>query len=373
LRTRSARRLLLAAALATTCIGAAAAPADAAKPVWLCNPVTKARDACRQSLTATVITPDGTITGTEKTPLARKPKFDCFYVYPTVSDQKTPQATLAIDPEQTAIALYQASRLAQSCRVFAPIYRQTTLQGLANPTTVTAAMRESANADVVKAWKDYLKKYNDGRGIVLVGHSQGTFVLRKVVAAEVDAKPKVRKQLISALLLGGNVTVAKGKDSGGDFDNIPACRRPTQTGCVVAYSTYNQTPPADAKFGRASGSDADKLEGLCTNPANLAGGSGRLETYNATKPFPGTIGLGISLLGLNLPAVPTPWITSKSAYTAKCENNGTTNVLVLSGKPELRASPDATWGLHLTDVNIAWGNLTSLVKKQSAAWLKANG
>src|SRR5690349_19599596 len=121
-------RPTLFAALLVCAAACAAAPAAQAKTTWLCNPVTKSKDDCRTSLTATVVKPDGTITGTEKTPLAKKPKFDCFYVYPTVSDQKTPEATLGIDPEIHAIALYQASRLSSQCRVFAPVYRQITLQ-----------------------------------------------------------------------------------------------------------------------------------------------------------------------------------------------------------------------------------------------------
>src|SRR5690242_15240087 len=125
-------RLILLAAM-TVCAAAIAATPAQAKTTWLCNPVTKSKDPCRSSLTATIVKPDGTITGTEKTALAKKPKFDCFYVYPTVSDQKRPQATKAIDPEIDAIALYQAARLSSSCRVFAPVYRQITLQGLNNP------------------------------------------------------------------------------------------------------------------------------------------------------------------------------------------------------------------------------------------------
>jgi hypothetical protein len=34
------------------------------------------------------------------------------------------------------------------------------------------------------------------------------------------------------------------------------------------------------------------------------------------------------------------------------------------------AVPDATWGLHLGDVNLALGNLTTIAHKQIAAYLR---
>ena len=52
---------------------------------------------------------------------------DCFYVYPTVSNQQSRLATKRVDPEIRSIALYQAARFSQVCRVFAPMYPQLTL------------------------------------------------------------------------------------------------------------------------------------------------------------------------------------------------------------------------------------------------------
>ena len=63
----------------------------------------------------------------------RKRKIDCFYVYPTVSDDKSTNSDLPIDPEERSIALYQAARYSQHCRVFAPMYRQVTLQAILGP------------------------------------------------------------------------------------------------------------------------------------------------------------------------------------------------------------------------------------------------
>ena len=103
----------------------------------------------------------------------RQPKIDCFYVYPTVSDQTTTLANLQIDPEQRSIALYQAARYSQYCRVFAPMYRQVTVPALlaGQPGDAGCSSRCPLN-DVVNAFRTYLKKYNHGRAFVLIGHSR---------------------------------------------------------------------------------------------------------------------------------------------------------------------------------------------------------
>ena len=43
----------------------------------------------------------------------------------------------------------------------------------------------------------------------------------------------------------------------------------------------------------------------------------------------------------------------------------------LGGAPVLNAVPDATWGLHLVDANIALGNAVNLLRRQAKAYGKA--
>jgi hypothetical protein len=373
--SRRASRALVALAVAASATAAlGAGSAAAASTTWLCKPGLKS-DPCTPGLGTTVISPTGETQGTVTPKKAKNPKIDCFYVYPTVSDQKTIQATKRIDPEQRSIALYQASRYSGECRVYAPMYRQITLAGLLKPDAVTAKMRTSSYADVRDAWREYLKKYNKGRGVVFVGHSQGTFVLRQLLAKEVDPKPAVRRRMVSALLLGGNVLVKKGKDAGGDFKHIKACRSAMQLGCVVAFSTFGATPPADAVFGRAGlgrslvpTENTKGTEVLCTNPAALGGGSAPLTSLYPSAPFaPGsTIGALTTQVGLPTPSASTPWIEAQ-AFTGACSSEGGINVLKITGlpgAPALRALPDATWGLHLVDANIALGDLVKLVHGQ---------
>jgi hypothetical protein len=367
-------RLPLLAVLTVLALTLTAAESASAKTVWLCQPG-KAKNPCESSLTATRVAANGTSQGTERVRIAgKKAPIDCFYVYPTVSEQQTANANRKIDPQERAIATFQASRYSQVCRVWAPVYRQQTLASIGNPSLATPKASRIAYTDVRDAWRDYLRHHNKGRGVVFISHSQGTFILRKLLAAEVDRKPAVRKRMVSAILLGGDVTVAKGKDTGGDFKEIRACRTTRQLHCVVAYSMFGQTPPADSIFGRVAGAAAKKREVLCTNPADLKkDGSGRIDGYVPKAPFPGTIGLGVMQQIGQLPDVPTPWIKLTGQYRAECVNEGGSNTLqitALGGARVLTPSPDATWGLHLSDANLALGNLTDLVLRQADAALR---
>ncbi len=373
MRTRAA--LLALAALGVAC---AFSPAGAgAKTVWLCKPG-KSPNPCHESLKTTVVSPAGT-SHMENPRNARKPKFDCFYVYPTVSEQPGPNSDKSIEAQQWAIAEYQASRYSQRCRVYAPIYRQLTLSTIGGDYPESAV--QLAYSDVRKAWQDYLKHYNHGRGVVLIGHSQGTFMLRALVHNLIDRRPRVRNRLISAILLGGNVTVKDGRRIGGDFNHIPGCSSRRQFGCVIAFSTFNETPPDDALFGRPRGNfgglpSGPGVEVLCTNPASLSGGSGPLESLLRTRPFPGTLGAGLQILyGGPPPTAPTPWLQPQDHYTGRCAEANDANFLTISpvgSARHLNPSPDATWGLHLADGNIGLGNLVSTVNAEYRAYAKAH-
>src|SRR3954447_1979203 len=164
----------LLAAVAALC-GAASAPAAT---VWLCKPGLR-HDPCTPGLRTTRVSATGAPLGTFTPPVLKRRPVDCFYVYPTVSDQPTPVATRRIDPEERSVALYQAARYSSLCRVYAPMYRQVTLAALFGG-TATDADGAVGYRDVADAWHQYLKRYNHGRGVILIGHSQGSFVLRQL-------------------------------------------------------------------------------------------------------------------------------------------------------------------------------------------------
>src|SRR3954467_12292093 len=253
----------------------AAAPGAHAEVKWRCRPGL-ADNPCAGDQTTTYYESDGSSrVGTPATPA--KPTIDCFYVYPTVSNQPTKNATQTAEPEVRSIAIYQAQRFSTRCRVFAPLYREVTAAGVTTASnTHDTSGYDLAYTDVREAWRSYLRHDNHGRGFVLIGHSQGSRMLRALIRGEIDGRRAVRKRLVSAIIPGANATVA-------DFRHVPACRAARQTGCVISYSTFNDAPPDNARFGRtdtdpvggALGLPAGKGLGvLCVNPAALAGGRG---------------------------------------------------------------------------------------------------
>ena len=335
---------------------------------WLCRPGTP-HDPCTADLDATAVSPSGSQT-TEPAEAARHPSIDCFYVYPTVSTQQQVNASLAVRPAERSVAVAQASRFSQMCRVYAPMYRQITLYGLAHPAAITPSDASLAYDGVLAAWKRYLARDNHGRGFVLIGHSQGASVLIHLIRTQVDPSPRLRKRLVSAIVLGGNVTVPTGKEVGGSFRHVPGCRSRTQLHCVVAYSSFDQPPPPNSLFG-IPGKGVSLLSGttvstgrqvLCTNPADLEGGSGSLRPYFPTS----SVASG---------AVPTPWVTYPDMYRSQCEHEGDATWLQVDDvapagdhNPAVSQTLGPQWGLHLVDVNIALGNLVGLIGAEANAY-----
>jgi hypothetical protein len=361
-----ARRGLLAAAAALVAAAGglvAAAPAPAAT-TWLCRPGLAAADnPCVGDLTTTVVAADGTRTVRQARSDPRAP-IDCFYVYPTVSGAPGTNAPLAPEPAVTGVARFQASPFSRVCRVFAPLYRQITSAGWAAARRDPSVFR-TAYRDVRAAWREYLRRHNRGRGVVLIGHSQGTAMLRRLVHDEIDRRARARRRLVSGLLIGGNVLVRRGRDAGGDFRHVRACERRAQAGCVVAYSTYDDTPPPTASFPRAGDPmsriiglpGGERAQVLCTNPAALGSGAeAPLRTLSAGSP--------------------TPWAEYPGLYAARCRTQGDATWLHVRSSP---ADPRGAArfpvgrperGLHLFDVHLALGDLVGLVRVQAKAWLR---
>jgi hypothetical protein len=304
-------------------------------------------------------------------PALRSKEADCFYVYPTVSTEKGRNADLRVQAAERNVAFAQASRFSSVCRVWAPMYRQRTVSDLFNLADMRRDSKPNriAFASVRASWREYVAKYNDGRPVVLIGHSQGAAMLIRLIAADIDNDPGLRQRIALAIVLGGNMTVADGGTTGGSFQHLPLCAHPREAGCVIAYSSFPSEPPATAFFGRP-GQGVSALSGeaptpgvqvACVNPARIGGGPAPLHPYLPTA--------------LAHSGVLTPWTTYPDRYTSVCRRaDGATWLQVTPThirndvRPLLPQQLGSMWGFHTVDVNLALGDLVTDVAAAVRTW-----
>jgi len=387
-------RTLLAAVLGVLLAGAQAFAQPAAQPTyppndygdkanWLCWPGRV--DACASDLTTTVVKADGT-TSTEAFHGNPDAPIDCFYVYPTVSRDPGVVSDMTVKPEETNVVIQQAARLRAHCRLYAPMYRQFTLAALfaammhpPAPGTTPPPRPQVGYDDVKDAWNYYLAHENHGRGVVLVGHSQGSGVLTQLIKNEIDGKP-AQARLVSAILMGTVLVVPDGKDVGGDFKSVPLCHAPDQVGCAIAYSSFRETspPPDNSLFGRPR-TAAPGMEAACVDPANLGGGPGPADSYFGALLSGQALGAFPWLKGAS---ITTPFVSTPGLITATCVHAGPFHYLSihLNGDPSSPRTSDIPgdilvgdrilkeWGLHLIDANLFMGNLVDIVGAEGTAW-----
>ena len=79
---------------------------------------------------------------------------------------------------------------------------------------------------------------------VLIGHSAGSGVLKRLIREQIDPDPQVREKMVSALLIGSSVAVPTGKRKGGDF-RTPDLYRKNQVGCVISLCVLRGEAPTD--------------------------------------------------------------------------------------------------------------------------------
>jgi pimeloyl-ACP methyl ester carboxylesterase len=383
---------LIGAGLSLSAAAAAAQDApppknDYAKPeTWLCRPDKTADNYCNVDLTTTVVKADGS-ESTEQFKADPKAPIDCFYVYPTVSNDPGVVSDMNPGPEEINVVKVQFARLGAKCRLYAPLYRQFTLtalragmtgkpmQGANDPAT-----RALGYNDVVDAWNYYLAHDNRGRGVVLVGHSQGSGVLTQLISKEIDGKP-VEKRVISAILMGTRLPVDKGKTTG-LFKDFPLCESASQTQCAIAYASFRDTipPPPNSLFGKAP---TDAQIAACTNPANLApGGKGDFHAYMSNVQIANSAAKPVDWVK-GKPNPTTPFVSPPGLLSGQCvQKNGFSYLEVhvnavasdpraddIVGDVVQNGQVNAAWGLHLIDANLAMGNLVDIVGAEAKAYL----
>ncbi|GAA3898015.1 DUF3089 domain-containing protein [Sphingomonas limnosediminicola] len=347
---------------------AATSPDYAKDSSWLCLP--GRADACSTPLPTVALNPNGYGSNGQSS-VAKNPPLDCFYVYPTVSQDAALNSDMIAGRDEKLAAETQFSRFASVCRTFAPIYRQMTLRAVAAFSAGASIDGAAALAygDVRDAWRNYLATKNNGRPFVLIGHSQGSLMIQMLIAREIEKNPAVAKRMKLAIIPGFDVMVPQGKLVGGTFKNTPLCSGEGQTGCVMSWTSFREknVPPVGAIFGIAP--QAGMTVG-CVNPARPGSRDWvPLDSYwftRSTLPVPD----GPIQWSTEGPP-PAPYARTEGLVSAKCINDAQRGYLWvrtnadpkdkrtdrIGGEVAVLGMFLPGWGMHLADMAIGQGDL----------------
>ena len=335
--------------------------AYAQENLWLCRPGI-ANDQCALAdLSTTAIRADGTSVISDGPAMNPTASFDCFVVYPTVDNSM--EAGNASDPSPTDPAILEAlyrngAHFRGTCRMFAPLYRQMTLgtyfefPGDAYEET---PYFQTAYEDIAEAFDYYMRKHNQGRDMVLIGHSQGSDVLARLMVDRFENDEALRGQLISALLIGGQVQVPEGELVGGKFKVIPLCSSASETGCIIAF---------DSRTVVWASAEPGETVPACVNPASFDDTPATLDALMISQTsFPSVFPSEVS----------TEWVSYAGVFNARCDDSGWMLIDVADDAapftPEefqLANVQVGGWFLHQADFPLTTADLIRILETQAA-------
>ena len=272
---------------------------------------------------------------------------DVFFIHPTIYDNDSDTASwnawlndekINTETNNTTILL-QASVFNGSCRVFAPRYRQANMEVFYNIGTPKATEAfDLAYSDVKAAFQYYLKNENNGRPIVIAGHSQDALHAVRLLQEFFDGT-LLQKQLVCAYIPGYRIKIE-------DFKSIPVGNNPVQTGCFVTWRTWikGEIP----KRVQSENSNA-----VCVNPITWTTDG----KWSAPGQHQGIMN-GFEQINPN-------------TLIAGIEPD--LKILWVEMPPTVLESLEKKKDLHIYDINLFWMNIRENAKLRINAWLKANG
>jgi len=341
------------------------------KENWLCRPdIEHTSNVCQWDLSTTIVFADGT-RQLEESPAAENQPVDCFYVYPTISEDVSDNSDLIADAE-IGVTYVQAARYRSVCKIFVPLYRQYTKSAVVSGKSSDPEISGAAYADVLDAFKFYVANAK-GRGFILIGHSQGSEHLTRLIREEIESNAYLASRMIAAHLMGWSVELPNDAEVGASFENTPPCTFDEETNCFVNYLSFREKEPPVPGQDLPIFSNNPDTRTACTHPVDL--GAGRLELdaiFSPAQLQPYTDPV------LNQ-TITTPFVKLPGLFEGECmEEEGQGYLAItINGDPDDPRVDDVEdflwfgpgWGLHQLDVGLAQGDLVRLAQKQADVWL----
>lgn len=270
---------------------------------------------------------------------------DVFFIHPTTfyrsqawnADLSKPRLNRFTD---RSTIRHQASAFNAAGRIYAPRYRQATLYSFFDEQTPNGqAALDLAYVDVKAAFQYYLVHYNQGRPIIIAGHSQGTAHATRLLHDFFDNNPKLRTQLVAAYLIGFKVKP-------NEYQTIRPCADSLATGCFISYNAV------------AKGNEyAPFAPFASTNPLTWT-----LDTLLAPAAL-NRGGAGMDFKRID-PQVTDAQVHNGLLWVTPPKPSGYPRFL-LPGRPELRHS------FHIADYALFYLNIRQNAQARVQAWQRA--
>ncbi len=281
-----------------------------------------------------------------------------FFVHPTSYFEKAKWNAPEDDkPSRDLAELFvqgMASPFNKSLNVWAPRYRQATIGAFLTDKPEGTRALDLAYGDVLAAFDSFIATVDPAKPLVLAGHSQGAYHLRRLLRDRV-AGTSLAQRMVAAYLIGWPVAVEQDLPRTG----LGACEGPEQTRCIVSWLTVAE--PAETEmlvraWKRRQGLDGKQLKDaafICTNP--LTGGRG------GEAPADDNLGTLVP----NIVAKTGTLVPGKVG--ARCREDG---FLSIGNPPLLELGPYVMPGndYHLFDVTLFWANLRADFVRRAKAW-----
>lgn len=298
-------------------------------------------------------TPDG-FTATDTGPVDAA----VFFVHPTSYLKKThwnaPLGDADAQRIGTIVVRGLGSVFGGAREVWAPRYRQATFGAFVTDAPEARQAHELAYADVAEAFDAFIAAQPPGRPIVLAGHSQGAFILKRLLTEKVAGTP-LAQRIAAAYVIGWVVDTKRDLPGMG----LPACAAPDQSGCVFSYLSFADqadTAMMSQAYERFAGhgETAGPPSYLCSNP--LSGGIGGSAPASAN---PGGIVPDVKFEKATL----TPALAG-----AACAADGS---LRIGAGPDLGPFVLPGGNYHVYDYALYWLPLRQDFARRVAAWQTA--
>lgn len=273
---------------------------------------------------------------------------DVFYVYPTVFRGKHGVENMDVsNPALRRLAQVQVGInegvFADTANVFAPHYRQASIDILNLPQEAQLPYLQTAYQDVLLAFDYYLAHYNKGRPFILAGFSQGSMALLDLMKNRF-AQEELQKRLVAAYLIGCSVT---GSDAA-HYPWLKPAKGETDTGVIISYNT--QLPGSGYSYVLRPGA-------VSINPVNW-----RTDRRMAQKKeHKGAVIFDIRT-GEKKEEIPH----FSAVYIEK-----DTRALVVNADPKIYSANQSLFPqgvLHMYDYMFFYNNLKENAAKRAAAW-----